>query len=1355
MFRKLPNNHKLYKNFSLLGKVENITDNNPCFILTNKEGYITAISYHGFIKYGIPLNVVPSNNKLINYIKTNNEILNNNINNSNLIELNKNRFINIKSIINNLDLEDSFLLSKLNNNNKGFKSVLNSSSIKNTFDDFLESLQGSNSKIFNMLENYLKHIKNEMLDNNIKNKLQNKSYNKDTEYELNNKFNINDLKSFIFKDNNVVLTFIDMYYDNNETNLKLFRIFNIKKEVPTKNKVVFKLLKKKKLSNNNSSNKHLYNDNNINNKSMCLELRNTSEVNYSRKSNKHITFNYEEEINNITSKQLTSFGETNKSLIKFNSGKVKQNVFDSDFNNINITNYNYSSLKEIKEINEINESHGNSKQIVQDKNISNLCSNKIEKLDKITDNNNNNKLKIKINKNISNNSIIKLSNNISLINIEALKIELTKIITKNISKRFFKLSLLFIILILSVYSIDFLYSLNESNNVLVYFDFWYNIKKINIHLTNVFISYYNLIILSNYKKIKEYIIDNNNSNELFDIGFKIKNKLSHSNNYVNNITNKLIKKINIETSFINNQYNNFYVNQAFHKVDFVSYLYSDYLLNVKHISNSLNVIDFNNYTNLKYNSFNNIKNLYLVKINNFLLSFNQIDNPLYYISEDFRIKNIKKLNNIQKDLLNNYLFIHYNTPEVINYMYYSNNIVENSILYKSSGYVNFVKAISPIYLFICISFPILLMLLIIKVNYNKLDIFRIIFLIDAKYSIEITNYCKLYLHNINNVFFYKKINFINKEDLSICENNQDLVKDDKKFIYDSNTVNTILNEKNTPTINKSIYNTNNLNHTYRSIKSSDRHNIQQNIEEELNDVYKINIEEDKDDEGLLNVINENNSYLTINKNEIQQSEINSNRLNYNYNSVAITSLAETVTNTNKKDIECLKSIVSDKISEKTDINSNAPILINKLAIKLKKIDNKKDNTININKNNNKKDQEIDSSDILEDKLNDELLNTKQAIKFSIYSSYISLIGLSLLICFCYIVKIIVKLELNKRMYNGNEDKSIISNRAFNLNAAILTFMNLYLINFDKIENNFTNRTNNLITNKSNTNKSIYYTKLNNTESINSNNEYIINTNGLRSLSSYDLFFFYHNLTSDVEINILTKSKSPENDVTKIISKYENLFNNGSTKQFCNLLLDSDIEFHKEMSSICYNNYLKYSYIYDNYTNISNNILNTSPMNLKDGISQMLSYMKLNYYNYIKIKENYKINSYINKQESINNLIDKHIYSLKYYYLINDNWLDFLEYNIFYLNKAIIYQNNLIYNTSIDFILDFKNTEYIMLAIFVIILIIFLLILVKIYFDLNKVLETDKLILSVLPLKTINDEDKLIKITNEFKKKFTN
>lgn len=162
------------------------------FILTTEEGYITSICQNSLIYFGIPNNILYTNEK------------------SKISEC-----LNIKQIIPELEFNNPFMMNKLENS--GYLLALDSYSLKSAFEDYNEVF-----KDFSVFK------KNELTRINNNSKKQDKERN-----FTDNLFSYLNDGEDTFKKHDVILFHNLLYFNNNKIKARLFKIFKVEDNIST------------------------------------------------------------------------------------------------------------------------------------------------------------------------------------------------------------------------------------------------------------------------------------------------------------------------------------------------------------------------------------------------------------------------------------------------------------------------------------------------------------------------------------------------------------------------------------------------------------------------------------------------------------------------------------------------------------------------------------------------------------------------------------------------------------------------------------------------------------------------------------------------------------------------------------------------------------------------------------------------------------------------------------------------------------------------------------------------------------------------------------------------------------------
>ena len=168
LVKKVSKNHPLWRIPQCLSEEDQdgliqLNDNSPyenqyakyvSYLLTNESGKVFGITKNAIKLYGIPLNVLLPKNYTEN-INTNNNI-NNTIEDktsTSAVLVKETKILDIKNILNDLNFDNSEQMNKLKSN-YGLEMTIETSKLKNYYNDFVESLQNSNSIMIKTLRHF-------------------------------------------------------------------------------------------------------------------------------------------------------------------------------------------------------------------------------------------------------------------------------------------------------------------------------------------------------------------------------------------------------------------------------------------------------------------------------------------------------------------------------------------------------------------------------------------------------------------------------------------------------------------------------------------------------------------------------------------------------------------------------------------------------------------------------------------------------------------------------------------------------------------------------------------------------------------------------------------------------------------------------------------------------------------------------------------------------------------------------------------------------------------------------------------------------------------------------------------------
>eukprot|EP00340_Litonotus_pictus_P011642 CAMPEP_0170538682 /NCGR_PEP_ID=MMETSP0209-20121228/103464_1 /TAXON_ID=665100 ORGANISM="Litonotus pictus, Strain P1" /NCGR_SAMPLE_ID=MMETSP0209 /ASSEMBLY_ACC=CAM_ASM_000301 /LENGTH=1000 /DNA_ID=CAMNT_0010840435 /DNA_START=392 /DNA_END=3391 /DNA_ORIENTATION=- len=697
-----------------------------------------------------------------------------------------------------------------------------------------------------------------------------------------------------------------------------------------------------------------------------------------------------------------------------------------------------------------------------------------------------------------------------------------------------------------------------------------------------------------------------------------------------------------------------------------------------------------------------------------------------------------------------------------------NQQTENLMNSKTS-YGLLTSFLSPIFYVVCLVAFIILIATLIQINYYKLKILKIIFLLNKKNGEKTTQICNMYLQNIQKVFVHK--------------NPETLIKNDKKLSISNNP------QVSTKSFQTDMSYGNNTANLMMSSSPKDNPNLSFLAEEMAS--YQLVVEDNYDDLGFSKVlddvkINEINSSFINNMNtpknakaEANTNVTSNNNINYFVsNKNLILKEDDVPIGQGKRGVKTLKHIGEggDTERDRDNININSPISKNSSGNNSNNKNSTKNpqaNTPHTQQNYNSnsqnynshtglntekekdKDKSKHSDDLtsetgsyvpafilkkkqkeyeekLEQILEEEIDNTRSEIKGTLWFQYFKILVIIAFVCVCYTIKFTIKLRNDNSLSQGDKYKNIISQRAFNYNAVLIYYgkffadLNYYVEGTDLSNSEYKNKFHQTIDYDSYA--EIVRKRQKELKGEYSNSGSTSNTEGFTSYDALGLFLHYFNKTQTLESQIHSITTFQVDSILQDFFDFENSVN--TNKQgLCDFLTreEPQDEYKGKFYSDCYTNTTQ-----------------TVSSGLQDGISKMIYFLNSNYKEFDR-----EIRSFIDKEISntltieefkvrINN--KKMLTSLQL--LFQDTVLDFNDLVQYYLNPTVLVENQAIYSSIVKFIDSTYELDFIISPIFWVLLFFVFLFLLHIHSELKTMLATDKTILLFIPAEMINENDRI-------------
>ena len=1114
LIKKIPRSYKLFRT------LDSIYEDEICFIMTNKDGFVTALSKSALTHFGVPLSVTYSN-KFISSLR-----------NNKVVNFENEKLLNIASIIKDFNFENIKLINQMKSFT-GMNMIISSKFLKNAFDDFVETIQDGNNPVYNNIFN-----------NNSK------TFEKDK----------------IFSDNHLAnIQLIEVNYSscNELAPNEIIYIFKILKEKEDeykgKGKFFKKIMNKRKERTMLRIQKELSSGEAINNSELEIikkskevkkieeiekeKNKNTNNNKWTRKSFSPIINEEDEAVpsnKNLNSKTINvsvkdeeDSSNINKSNFENLESKFNSNtIFEIDEKEMDEKSKSGFTISKIKSSKKLNDNEKKERKHEKNKNNSISNSNK-EKLI-------NNKVSLKPKDDIAL-QIFSNKINKSLHDAYNEKNNLLKLRVDIIAKNFIIYSTIFVVFIFLIQLIDFLISVNENSSIRNQYNFWYNSSIKNLYLSSLFLNIQNLFILENrdnfnelYNNIKvelnlnskqtEEIDINNDLNryftdeEIFEKVILTKLKIYKDLEIIRTLDIKLLlfrEKLNHELIQILNEQNliNFRMNENYnfeYSNDSIRYLLDFFRIEADFFSLREEQAEKNSEEYLKYynqiikkiyedyyqskickNVDEKIRFLQIIKNHSFSyrtktystvtkdidldlrknkLTFGLLEND-YIVNEEVICKNINndiyslRLENLKDvyfssiknteiydnltqtkkmSFINSFNINEESTEKVQNFISFiydfcfslivrlqKVNDLSESIMSSGTKYSLWTSFLSPIFYIICVATFIVLVSTLIQINYHKLKVMKVIFLLNKKNGDKIIKICNLYLTSIKKVMLFKNTeNLENNDKLLVIPQTIPATTRNKQVNFGLSSTN--IKES----LNKASPKTSNTQIPISPLNSSITPLDFQILADELAS-YNLVYEDNFDDQGFSKILEDdkieeiNNNYLQMynnskkNTNIVSQKQINKN--------------SEYIQIRSSHKVNATSEYYDDYDSENSGVKKKIN-LEKQIELQDKKEGEEEDYVPAFVIKKRLQDYE----EKLEMVLEQELENTKSEIKSLLWLDYFKLFIITSFVILCYTIKFTIKIQNDKSLSKGDKYKNIISQRGINFNNALIYYGKILL-----------------------------------------------------------------------------------------------------------------------------------------------------------------------------------------------------------------------------------------------------------------------------------------------------------------------
>lgn len=1466
LVKKIPRSYKLFKT------PDSIYEDEICFLLTNQQGIITAISKSSLTKLGIPLSLTYSNKfNAKNYV-----------NFSQLQHIDTEKLINITAIIKDFTFENYNLINQMKSFS-GVKMTMNTKSLRNAFDDYIETIQEGSNSLFNIIfgkdavvnkekifnENHVVNITLIEINSTSPENIHHKDNNIFLFKILREKPKDQQSRSRLFqkimekrnKRKQAELNLISSNIEGNEenTNNNLISINETNEKNDFEKKKTNELGHRKQ-----SSGEFRLDSKGISKKSINFE--NTSEDNSydinvyaKRESNRHkSSFNFQRKKSNTHNIYNNNDASSNSPVHKKTSNtyhlspnsklSIKMNEFHSSSmlpNNVTSTSDNLAVNNKSKDIQiHMNRVHNNTysksknlslkspyeerktNNINSNSDIDNLALNKsihhsntsynirdlnfYNKKISVNPNTFNTSYSISTNRNLKkskesfkNHNSLSLHSNkklrqsglFKLIDAYKEKNSMMHLKLDKIARPFIIYSIIFVISNFIILFLDFFISVYENQNVKNKYNFWYKSSERNVYLSSLYLSVQNLLILENSKTAddlyselsEEYFKDDTlssfdfslNDTEIVSEILRTRKKIKYDINKVLSLSNELLmfsdkiedkvllllKSQNLDALILYQDYKykvnkdtvNYLLDLLQVKSDKFSLEESEYdtsdkisaleslylgLINEKSVVDKKENCYYGNNTNnnicynindLSYSiKLENLKDLFYPAILNSYITNNNEEILSIISKHQTSLKVSTKAKDKLRDALyifNNYCFT------IVDFNQLMNSLMETSMS-EGTSYSAFTAFLTPIFYLMCLFAFIIFITELIRINFFKLKIMKVVFLLNKNNGESIMQIANLYLKNIKKALQHK--------------NPDNLLMNDLTWSAEENNPGTSINH---PTNVNNNHNTNLSYHTGNKNSTDNVYKVEKNdthvssddvsLFEGENSTFQKVKENIKDDIGYSTVLEDTKiNEIIVNcfyNSSHNNNQINSNNListnNYNSTNIQLISQSGTkVTVKKHKKHHNSKHKHEKKNSDNLDLErENSPSIYSNVKSKKSDPEDKQSEyqsetasyipAFVIRK------KQIELEEKLENILENEINNTRSEIKNTLWWDYFKIFAVMMLVIIIYTIKFSLKLKNDNSLSSGNKYKSIVSQRALNFNSALVYYgkfmMDLnYLTsnnNKDIINYNQISGVSSSIESQTVSSSYVNYEETN--ELLESKN------NALK------LFNFYVNQTEYLENQILLLKSGSSDSILKNFLSFEDLLNKDKNGLCQILMQNEEADFNKNFNTDCYTK-----------TDTS------SSTGLRDGINQIINYLKSNFNSYSK-----QIQTYVKD-------VDDTIYKYSYKQLLKDNKkiqsslsllfkdkiLNFNDMIQYYLNPAVLLESQTIYNSIIKFINQTYQMDYIISPISWSLLVLVFLCLVKIFTELKSMLNTDKTILFFIPAEMYNESEKVTEAVKELK-----